>query len=278
MNQAKRIKFLIENYVEARISGINSGYDIRQVSVDNYEHYYILINPKAGVYKGHNYVLEMKTRYGHDNDDTKYPINAPYMHFITNIFHVNISPIGGAICLDMLKDKSKWSSMNSFDTIIQNILLLFDEPNTSSPFNAGASAVWTGCSILYKQHGTSKLSVEEDDKIRETCFKKFNNLAIDTMNTNKLKEYSLWFPQLDINHVDYNKRINDDIEHFAELKSIYDDIQEKRKNRKPDEVKPDEVKPDEVKPDEVKPDEVKPDDNPIKNTTKNKNRWSKYQK
>lgn len=295
MNKIKRNNLLIENYVEARLSGSLSGYDIRPVSKDSFEHFYILIHPKAGVYKDHSYIIEMKTTYG--TDHTTYPINSPYMHFITDVFHVNVSAKGGAICLDMLKDKSKWSSLNSFDTIVQNILLLFDEPNNSSPFNGDASRIWIECEKQYKANSNSKMSVKELDAIHERCFQPFNDAALRVMKNNNIKQYAKWFPYLDLDDPDFQKRTDDDMTDFNIVKGVYNELQAKRaKNRsklnisdtpKPDKSsdksdppktadadQPDQPKT-EDKADQPKiEDQPKPEDKP----GGKKNRWAKYQK
>ncbi len=290
MNTARRMKFLIENYVEARLSGPSSGYDIRPVEPENYEHYYILIQPRAGVSKGHSYIIEMKTSYGHGSDVMTYPINAPYMHFITNIFHVNISANGGAICLDMLKDKAKWSSMNSFDTVVQNILLLFDEPNNSSPFNGEASKIWVHCDKELKSFKSGKMSVEDMDKLHAKAFEPFNREAIKVMQSNKYKIYGQWFPSLDPEHPDYCKRVTEDAEQFAELKRTYDEMQSKMRAKVKDAGSASKDKPN-IKPSGIIPTvidmsaskdkpTVEPTVEPTSTTdaAKKKNRWAKYQK
>lgn len=196
---AARVKNLLENYIEARQAGHLSGYDIRQVDPDNYEHYYLLIQPKNGVYKGHSYVLELKTTYGTDN--SQYPINPPYAHFTTNVFHTNISSNGGSICVDILKDKTKWMPSYSFDLIVQNILILFDEPNNASPYNSEASRLWMDCEREYKERKKHmpRASVQDLDTLHDECFKKFSEQAAKTMRTNNLSMYYSYFPQLNGN-------------------------------------------------------------------------------
>ena len=229
MNAAKRTRLLIENYVEARLSGASSGYDIRPVENENYEHYYILIQPKAGLYKDQPYILEMKTTYG--SDSSKYPTHPPYIHFITNIFHVNVST-NGSICVDILKDTKKWSSMNSFDTIMQNILLLFDEPNNASPFNGEASKIWAECQKKYQPAIKNITSLSEKEYIQNECFELFINHAKELNNKNNYKKYSKWFPDLDKEHPEYKERIENDISSFSEAKHIYDEIIKKRSGKK----------------------------------------------
>jgi ubiquitin-protein ligase len=234
INPAKRAKLLIENYIEAKLSGPTSGYDIQQVDDNSLEHYYILIRPNSGVYKGQQYIMELKTEYGQGDDKTHYPINAPYAHFITNIFHVNISSNGGSICLDMLKDKSKWSPLNSFDTIVQNILLLFDEPNNASPYNGEASRIWVQCEKAFNQAVHKKMSVSDIDKLHAEHFTAFTTEAERVMRTNALKAYGRWFPQLDPEHKEYAARVEANNAKFAALKAAYEADEAARKKKKTD--------------------------------------------
>lgn len=227
-NPASRIKNLLENYVEARKAGHMSGYDIRQVDPDNYEHYYLLIQPKNGVYKGHSYVLELKTTYG--TDGSQYPMNPPYAHFTTNVFHTNISSNGGSICVDILKDKTKWMPSYSFDLIVQNILILFDEPNNASPYNSEASRLWMDCEREFKQRKAElgrNPSLKDVDRIREECFMPFSNKAMQTMQTNNLSQYYKYFPQLN-----NNKALME--EQKAEFDAMVAKIEEMKQRRKKD--------------------------------------------
>ena len=221
INPAKRMKSMVENYLEARKEGPKNGYEIRLVDPENYEHYYILVKPLAGVYKSQKYIMEMKTTYGRDADQTQYPINAPYVHFVSNIFHVNISSNGGSICLDILKDKTKWSPLNSFDTIVQNILLLFNEPNNGSPYNGEASRVWVECEKAFKAMKHSGMTVQQTDDLYLQCFEPFIREAKHVMRTNDMKPFAKWFPELDPNAEDYKERLIADKDELVQLEESF---------------------------------------------------------
>jgi len=293
-NNAKRLKALMENYYEARKEGNKYGYEIRIVEEDNYEHYYILVKPLAGVYKGHKYIMELKTTYGRGEDVATYPTNAPYAHFITDIFHVNISSNGGSICLDILKDKSKWSPLNSFDTIVQNILLLFNEPNNASPYNGDASRQWVACEKDYKSYATKHLTVKECDELYMRSFEPFIAQALNVMNRTNFKQFSKWFPELDPESVDYVERVAKDEEDFKELEANILSMKKKKAAERESAKTKSEVKTNaEVKPNaEVKTNAETTSDAPVNSETKQdvnvdakpavdpkkKNRWAKYQK
>lgn len=255
MNSAVRTKLLLENYLEARLAGSLSGYDIRQVSPDNFEHYYILIQPKTGIYKGHSYVMELKTKYGHGQDVTTYPIHPPYAHFITDVFHTNISSNGGSICVDILKQREKWMPTYSFDAIVQNILMLFDEPNNASPYNSEASRQWVDCEKNFTDRKKGqKLTFADEEKLREECFTKFKLSATQFAKKNQLDQYAKWFPQLVKDPIKKEEALKKDNEELAALQEMVANMKAKKKPVKKEEPT----------------DESK--------TVTKPNRWAKYQK
>jgi hypothetical protein len=227
-NPAHRIKLLLENYVEAKKAGPNSGYDISPINPDSYEEYYILIQPKHGVYKGHSYVLELKTTYGRGSDQSQYPIEPPYAHFVTNVFHTNISSNGGSICVDILKQKDKWMPTYSFDAIVQNILLLFDEPNNASPYNGEASRCWVDCEKNYNSSKHRNMSVQQLEELHNQCFELFSQKANDFARSNNMLQYKKHFPQLFPKAADYNslqQKVNDE---FTEVEAMYESMKKKK--------------------------------------------------
>lgn len=250
MNNAARNRRLMENYTDMRILD-SSNYQIRRVEPENMEHYYILITPSTGIYKGHKYVLELKTKYGRDEDVTTYPFNVPYIHFVTNIHHVNVSKNGGTICLDILKDKSLWSPANNFETIVQCILVLLDDPNTRSPYNNDASLDWHACFETYKTiKNLKKKKMTETERDAEFIeyYKPFIDAATVIMNNNDIKYYGKWFPLLDPNHSDFNERVKKDEEELQEAIKINESFKKKKEKK------------------------VSPTSKP------NKNKWDKYNK
>jgi peroxin-4 len=290
MNSAVRTKLLLENYLEARLSGSLSGYDIRQVNPDNFEHYYILIQPKTGIYKGHMYILELKTKYGHGADATTYPINPPYAHFVTDVFHTNISSNGGSICVDILKQREKWVPTYSFDAIVQNILMLFDEPNNNSPYNSEASKLYVSCEKNFKERKKGKkLTFAEEEKLYDECFTGFKLTATQFARKNRLEQYTKWFPQLIDDPVQRESALKKDKEELDTLQEMLTKLKAKKKPVKPAETTSEEekTKPGFDKPaetaseEEPKPGVDKPDSQ-SKPKSKPKpeakpNRWAKYQ-
>lgn len=195
---AKRMRMMLENYVKAKEEGTKEGFDIANVTENNYEHYYVLFKPLVGLYRDQYHILEIKTTYGNGSDQTQYPMHAPYVKFATAVHHTNISS-GGAICLDILKESDKWSPLYDIASIIRSILLLFASPNNASPFNGTAASDYVACEKRFKELKTSDMTVGDEEKLTELCFKQFKDKADKVANANAkvLREmYSKWFPQL----------------------------------------------------------------------------------
>lgn len=213
MNHGARMRMLIKNYVEAKLEGPKSGFDIIPVNDDSFEEFYICLKPTTGLYRDQYQILHMKTTYG-ANNEYQYPMNAPYIKFITNVYHTNISS-SGSICLDILKDPSKWQPTYDFIQIIYNIILLYQEPNTNSPFNAQASREYSECRSLFKQLHCKDMSVEEVSKCEEKAFA-LHKEKCDRYAGDSSKQYAKWFPQ--IVGEDYNE------EQKTNFKTLKDDL------------------------------------------------------
>lgn len=87
---------------------------------------------KETVFEGTEYKLSLSF-------PTDYPFKPPKVKFETGCFHPNVD-LCGNICLDILQDK--WSSAYDVRTILLSIQSLLGEPNTSSPLNNQAAALW----------------------------------------------------------------------------------------------------------------------------------------
>ncbi|XP_076881967.1 ubiquitin-conjugating enzyme E2 20-like [Bidens hawaiensis] len=85
------------------------------------------------VFEGTEYKLSLSF----PND---YPFKPPKVKFETGCFHPNVDVFGN-ICLDILQDK--WSAAYDVRSILISIQSLLGEPNTSSPLNTQAAALWS---------------------------------------------------------------------------------------------------------------------------------------
>ena len=106
---------------------------------------YIIWKVVSGLYENQEHVLQIKFIYGPGGEKT-FPKSPPNVLFMTPIFHTNIST-GGSICVDILKEgnynNQYWSPMYNINTIFNSIILLLDEHNVKSPFNADASTMYS---------------------------------------------------------------------------------------------------------------------------------------
>ena len=66
-----------------------------------------------------------------------YPLDPPSITFTTPVFHPNIHPTTGEICLDVLK--TEWSAVWTLQTVCLAILVLLDNPEPDSPLNCDAA-------------------------------------------------------------------------------------------------------------------------------------------
>jgi ubiquitin-protein ligase len=199
-----RMRVLMKNYLLARKSGQSIGYDIRPVydenNEPNYEHYYIIMYTDVGLYKGQTHLLEMKTRYGDSENLSYFPAKAPYIRFLTKVWHVNISQ-QGTICLDILKDASKWSAAYKFDQIIASLKLLFEFPNPESPFNHDAGAVWMHCQKEFEHakqlrtNNSSIISVAEEEQMSAAAFDLYIKKAQVVAEKNDINLHEKYFKE-----------------------------------------------------------------------------------
>lgn len=83
-------------------------------------------------YEGLEFQLTMKF-------SQNYPFEAPTVTFTTPCFHPNVDHYG-AICIDILKEN--WSAVYTATQVLLSIQNLLDCPNTASPMNAQAAAMW----------------------------------------------------------------------------------------------------------------------------------------
>lgn len=162
----------------------------------NMDVFLVLLKCIGDRYRDQYHILEFIKKYSYGNTYKMYPLDPPLVRFLTKIYHPNVSEEGG-ICVDILKDSSKWSKEYKFDTVIRSIEALLEDPNNSSPFNGKASSDWVRCERLYKQNDTKKLSQEACDELKNSAFKDFDKISFNIANKNSLNKYYKWFPELE---------------------------------------------------------------------------------
>jgi ubiquitin-protein ligase len=203
---------IINDYINARVDGAACGFDIRPVVPDQYDKFYMLFTPKAGVYKGQQYILYLSTNW---EGEQPYPIGRPLVKFINSCFHVNVGS-GGHICVTFLNSASEWVPTYTFSSILQSISVLFDEPNPSSPMNSEAGRLWNQQLAKYQALKPDKMSEKDREAAYNRVFEPFTEIARQTRGS--IKDYVKWFPQLDMAY--YEKHILEisaELEEFEEM-------------------------------------------------------------
>lgn len=228
INEGQRIRRVLADYCRSRQDGKSSGYKIRQVKNDTEtsEHFYVLLQIQNLAYKGQSHILEVKTRYGDDSHAYKYPVDMPKVMFVSKIFHVNVNPSGGTICVDILKDSSAWVPSNTISSVMQSILVLLQEPNNNSAWNGDASRMWQDCEKKAKEligqlpKVNGKVSLRDEEKVQQEAFATFASYSTEQyLKSTPFKEYAKYFPEL----LDYpiSKAKGKELEELEMLKIKY---------------------------------------------------------
>ena len=66
-----------------------------------------------------------------------YPIDAPKVKCLTQIYHPNID-VEGNVCLNILRDD--WKPVLGINSVVLGLMFLFIEPNPNDPLNHDAAA------------------------------------------------------------------------------------------------------------------------------------------
>ncbi|KAH7731584.1 ubiquitin carrier protein [Aphelenchoides avenae] len=97
--------------------------------------------PTGGPYEGGSFQLKI-------NLPSEYPFKPPTVHFLTPIWHPNVSSQTGFVCLDILKDQ--WAASLTLRTILLSVQALMSAPETSDPQDAVVASQYTNKRPLFE--------------------------------------------------------------------------------------------------------------------------------
>jgi ubiquitin-conjugating enzyme E2 S len=141
-----------------------------------------LSGPESTPYFGGEWKLSLKI-------PPEYPSIPPKAYFLTKIFHPNVHPTSGEVCVDTLK--RDWNSLTDLKQIVATIRCLLIEPNADSALNEQAGKLIqddfgsfeSTARIMTRIHARKKI---EDNTVTETS----NNETIDMKAPVKKKNKS----------------------------------------------------------------------------------------
>jgi ubiquitin-conjugating enzyme E2 D/E len=101
-----------------------------------------IMGPPDSPYQGGVFFLNIKF-------PVDYPFKSPKIHFITKVFHPNISP-EGSICLDILKES--WSPALTISKVLLSISSLLTDPNPNDPLVSDIAKMYLNNRELYNKN------------------------------------------------------------------------------------------------------------------------------
>ena len=104
-----------------------SYWDSESDNPDIYHWKVTLIPPQGTLYEGGFYKLEILF-----NKD--YPQSPPRVKFLTKIYHCNVNPNNGSICLNTL---NYWNPNSKIGDVLNHINVLLINPNPNDPIHSG---------------------------------------------------------------------------------------------------------------------------------------------
>jgi len=103
----------------------------------------VITGPEETDYKDGVFLLDIQI-------PKEYPYTPPYCRFKTKIWHPNIDPNDGYICITTLK-KEHWNPSLTISNILMTVMLLLYKPNFEDPLNFDAKNEFIKSPAKYKE-------------------------------------------------------------------------------------------------------------------------------
>lgn len=130
LNMVRRLQEELKMVSQLSIDG--ESLDIEMVN-DKIDHWQIALpGPKETPYEKGIFLLNLKF-------ESSYPLSPPEVWFSTRIYHPNIDPKEGKVCLVIIKD---WQMKNTVKQLLNELLSLLCEPETNDPVNKEAANLY----------------------------------------------------------------------------------------------------------------------------------------
>ena len=149
----RRLQQDFRQLIKNKVEGIDASPSSDNIFVWNA----VLCGPEESTYESG--VFQLQILFPDD-----YPLRAPQVRFITQVFHPNVWWEDGLVCVDILKDG--WVPSYDVLAILHSIRLLLIDPNPLSPANLEAALLYRDNRMEYDRRVSEMIqeTLDADDE------------------------------------------------------------------------------------------------------------------
>ncbi|KAK9246389.1 ubiquitin-conjugating enzyme/RWD-like protein [Lipomyces tetrasporus] len=158
----------------------------------------VMVLNKESIYYGGYFKAEM--RFPSD-----YPFNPPAFRFLRPLFHPNVYPKDGGLCISILHSgvdatsgeapSERWSPAQSVESVLVSILSLLEDPNPDSPANVDAAVAFRNDREKY--NNTVRRQVEKSKEDIPAGFKIPESEVYAAPQTEDAVDDEFWYEDAD---------------------------------------------------------------------------------